>query len=433
MAVSKRLRYEILRRDQHTCRYCGAGAPDVPLRVDHVTPVALGGTDTPDNLVTSCEPCNSGKSSATVDSAVVANVSDDALRWAAAMTQAADNLLEQEAPKFEYRDAFLAEWNRWGYGKGKDRKAAELPGDWKTSVERFRIAGLPVWMWADIVDASMGNEKVLEVNKFKYCCGIAWNRVTELQVEARQIVDPSTARSDLSPLPAALIAVSIEVWRHETGEGLTGEQLVELRAGVVDAVANGTDADDIIKAAKHAAWNGHSSIPEGLADIQAEARHMGTLNAWEKAWAASSGNRPSADEFQAFTEVCSALAGTDAATEQLHLAATFAGAHLTPYLYLGLDVEHLRSTNVKWVRQRAVDFWAASSAASTQRWPSSEQRKAINQSVDLVHEDGNFGVFDLWAAAAAAGAYEDTDLSTLLTRNLSVFEIAAQPLAGGVN
>lgn len=63
MAVSKRLRYEILRRDSHTCRYCGASAPDVPLRVDHVTPVALGGTDTPANLVTSCEPCNSGKTS----------------------------------------------------------------------------------------------------------------------------------------------------------------------------------------------------------------------------------------------------------------------------------------------------------------------------------------------------------------------------------
>ncbi|MFD9276847.1 HNH endonuclease [Streptomyces mirabilis] len=63
MAVSKRLRYEILRRDRYTCRYCGASAPDAPMRVDHVTPVALGGTDHPSNLVAACEPCNSGKSS----------------------------------------------------------------------------------------------------------------------------------------------------------------------------------------------------------------------------------------------------------------------------------------------------------------------------------------------------------------------------------
>ena len=54
MAVTKRMRFEILRRDNHACRYCGATAPDVKLAVDHVTPVALGGTDSPDNLVASC-------------------------------------------------------------------------------------------------------------------------------------------------------------------------------------------------------------------------------------------------------------------------------------------------------------------------------------------------------------------------------------------
>ena len=41
MAVSKRLRYEILRRDNHTCRYCGESAPDVKLTIDHVVPVSL--------------------------------------------------------------------------------------------------------------------------------------------------------------------------------------------------------------------------------------------------------------------------------------------------------------------------------------------------------------------------------------------------------
>lgn len=58
MAVSKRLRYEILRRDNHTCRYCGATAPDVKLTVDHVVPVALGGSDVPTNLVAACDACN---------------------------------------------------------------------------------------------------------------------------------------------------------------------------------------------------------------------------------------------------------------------------------------------------------------------------------------------------------------------------------------
>lgn len=67
MAVSKRLRYEILRRDNHTCRYCGAAAPEATLVVDHYIPVVVGGATVPSNLVTACEPCNSGKSSVVIE------------------------------------------------------------------------------------------------------------------------------------------------------------------------------------------------------------------------------------------------------------------------------------------------------------------------------------------------------------------------------
>lgn len=71
MAVSKRLRFEVLRRDGYRCRYCGAGADRVELEVDHVTPVSLGGADVMENLVTACEPCNSGKSSTAADAPVL--------------------------------------------------------------------------------------------------------------------------------------------------------------------------------------------------------------------------------------------------------------------------------------------------------------------------------------------------------------------------
>jgi 5-methylcytosine-specific restriction endonuclease McrA len=55
-------RYSVLARDEFTCRYCGAKAPDVRLVVDHIVPVSKGGTDEPANLITACEPCNAGKS-----------------------------------------------------------------------------------------------------------------------------------------------------------------------------------------------------------------------------------------------------------------------------------------------------------------------------------------------------------------------------------
>lgn len=55
------LRYEILQRDEYTCRYCGRSAPSVPLEVDHVVAIADGGTDDPSNLVACCWSCNRGK------------------------------------------------------------------------------------------------------------------------------------------------------------------------------------------------------------------------------------------------------------------------------------------------------------------------------------------------------------------------------------
>jgi|GEM_PF-1003982 hypothetical protein len=60
--ISKKLRFEIFKRDSFRCQYCGATAPDVLLRVDHINPVSNGGDNNILNLVTSCFDCNSGKS-----------------------------------------------------------------------------------------------------------------------------------------------------------------------------------------------------------------------------------------------------------------------------------------------------------------------------------------------------------------------------------
>jgi 5-methylcytosine-specific restriction endonuclease McrA len=88
MTVKGRLRFEILRRDGHTCRYCGQSAPDVRLTVDHVVPESLGGADDPANLVTACTSCNAGKASIAPDSALVDDVAADALRYSRALALA---------------------------------------------------------------------------------------------------------------------------------------------------------------------------------------------------------------------------------------------------------------------------------------------------------------------------------------------------------
>lgn len=60
-SLSKKTRFEVFKRDHFTCQYCGRMAPDVILEVDHIKPVAEGGTNSMINLITSCRDCNRGK------------------------------------------------------------------------------------------------------------------------------------------------------------------------------------------------------------------------------------------------------------------------------------------------------------------------------------------------------------------------------------
>lgn len=61
MTIPLSLRFDILARDGQRCRYCGRVAPETELEVDHIRPRSKGGSDDPENLVTTCRDCNRGK------------------------------------------------------------------------------------------------------------------------------------------------------------------------------------------------------------------------------------------------------------------------------------------------------------------------------------------------------------------------------------
>jgi len=66
-AISKKVRFEVFKRDSFKCQYCGASAPDVILEVDHIQPVAKRGKNDIMNLLTACKDCNAGKSDRLLD------------------------------------------------------------------------------------------------------------------------------------------------------------------------------------------------------------------------------------------------------------------------------------------------------------------------------------------------------------------------------
>jgi 5-methylcytosine-specific restriction endonuclease McrA len=65
--LSNRTRFEVFKRDEFVCQYCGRKPPQVILQVDHIIPVSKGGDNEIINLITSCFDCNSGKSDIEID------------------------------------------------------------------------------------------------------------------------------------------------------------------------------------------------------------------------------------------------------------------------------------------------------------------------------------------------------------------------------
>jgi hypothetical protein len=54
-------RIKVYERDEYKCRYCGKQLTRFTCTLDHVTPVAAGGKNNLENLVTACLDCNSRK------------------------------------------------------------------------------------------------------------------------------------------------------------------------------------------------------------------------------------------------------------------------------------------------------------------------------------------------------------------------------------
>lgn len=427
MAVSKRLRFEIFRRDSHTCRYCGATPPDVPLRIDHVTPVALGGGDTPDNLVTSCEPCNSGKSSASPDAHHVANVSDDAVRWAEAMKQAAGEAEAEEGPKLAYRQAFVDAWNEWTYESMGNRKNFDLPDDWRSSVERYRVAGIPASSWGDLIEPGMVNRSVKGPDVFRYTCGVANNRLKQMVERAAIIAGGRPTVADHNG--DAVLQAAIEVWLDSFDDEANGAAGGEARASLINSVhaarQRGLYPGQILEGAQNAAWSGESDVVSALTDCVKE----NALHQWTTAWVEKTGHWPDEDRVAWVVERIGKLADADVSANRINRAAIYAGSRRSILLHFGLDADELELIGVSSYLAQAGETWAQAFFATAGRWPTGDERSAFLKVLWRIGDDGDIWIPDVYAAAASAGAYQDPDISTCLTRRMSVFEIAARPLA----
>lgn len=186
MPISKRMRFEVLRRDGYACRYCGAKAPDVVLHVDHVIPEALGGSDEPSNLATSCEDCNQGKTSTVPDAPTVADVDDRALRWRLARQQAALESITEPDGLTAAVNTTASVFESW----------YELDGQELEAIRRVFERGLPPEQMVRAAEIARYNTRVAKHDAFRYFMGVCNRMLEQIDARARAIMATEDAQDD---------------------------------------------------------------------------------------------------------------------------------------------------------------------------------------------------------------------------------------------
>lgn len=168
-AISKKTRFDIFKRDCFACQYCGATPPGVLLHVDHIQAVASGGSNSMDNLITACAPCNLGKGARAL------SVAPQALADKARETAERELQLAGFQAIFEDKRQRLID-ETWRVSKalwGED--TTSVRSDDFQSVKRF-VEKLGLHETLDSVDIARAS-RVASYKLFRYFCGVCWSKI----------------------------------------------------------------------------------------------------------------------------------------------------------------------------------------------------------------------------------------------------------------
>jgi DnaD/phage-associated family protein len=208
--VSNSLRFEVFQRDEHTCQYCGRKAPEVELQVDHLIPVARGGTDHFENLITSCRECNSGKSAKLIKHFTKGYTKEE---WRERIRQKRAQILKERRSQIENVIQFWAECRNTKSVSQYDTEAIY------SFIEKYE----PEWIKAAIRIAAQKQPS----NYRKYVAGILrnWAKVGPPEYVAdpagaydRALEDKKASQKQIGYVAALLdkLGLSLEESYHKT-------------------------------------------------------------------------------------------------------------------------------------------------------------------------------------------------------------------------
>ncbi len=164
-----KIRFEVFKKDQFTCRYCGKRPGETVLEVDHIIPRSKGGTDAIENLVTSCFECNRGKSNR-----MLHELSPEMQHDAQLLKEKKEQLKEfykyQKDIETITNRAVTTISNYWFKLTAKQNALSAMQ---KVSIKNF----LKTFTVPEIKEAMEISTKIFDFNqRFKYLCGIIVNK-----------------------------------------------------------------------------------------------------------------------------------------------------------------------------------------------------------------------------------------------------------------
>lgn len=170
--LGKRTRFEVFKRDGFCCIYCGNTPPNVLLQVDHIVAVANGGPDDMENLVTSCQACNAGKSDVPLNhlpntARPTSEQRQDKLEQLRAITEMALERREQED------EIFQAISDHWISLNGSDPSKYVVNDRIELNIRRF-MEKLPPHEIMDAVTLAL-RKGVYDPNRF--FCAVCWKKI----------------------------------------------------------------------------------------------------------------------------------------------------------------------------------------------------------------------------------------------------------------
>jgi hypothetical protein len=167
--LGKKARFDLFKRDDFTCQYCGQKPPAVVLEIDHVIAVANGGSSEEHNLITACFDCNRGKGAGTLQCVPI-----DLARKA--------EMIEERASQVRAYEAVLRKQRRTKERQIEDvcdtfvliTKGWTLSDDGRRSVGYF-LDKLPPSEVDEAMRLACSRKEPRQA--FKYFCGICWKKI----------------------------------------------------------------------------------------------------------------------------------------------------------------------------------------------------------------------------------------------------------------